>query len=133
MAVICGTSMALAVDIDLSKYSDSELKQIISLVNQEMMDRKIIKSAKLPAGRYEVGIDIPAGKYEITEQTISTFMGPTVAVFKDNTKTDNILMDSIIFEMMEAGSSFVVELKNGNVLDIDASVILTVFSGIRFE
>ena len=49
MAVICGTSMALTVDIDLSKYSDSELKQIIYYeTNPYAKDKKLLNGYTSP-------------------------------------------------------------------------------------
>lgn len=59
---------AAEIDIDLSVYTDDEIVALLHLVNQEVADRKIEKSAKLPKGEYKIGRDIPAGNYYLSHK-----------------------------------------------------------------
>ena len=116
--------------IDLSKYSDAQLKEILLLVNQEMVNRKIVKQAKIPAGQYIVGTDIPAGKYEITEQKASSIFGPLIEVYS-NGKSD--FSNMIVYNLMDPGDTMIVELKNGYLFETNSAIILKTFTGISFE
>lgn len=49
--------------IDFSAYSDDEIAELLKEINQEVVDRRLEKSAKLEPGVYTVGVDIPAGSY----------------------------------------------------------------------
>lgn len=49
--------------IDLSVYSDDEIAELLKQINQEVVDRRLEKTAKLEPGVYTVGVDIPAGSY----------------------------------------------------------------------
>lgn len=57
---------ALADKIDLSSMSDDEIVELMKQVNQEIVDRRINKTAKMAPGTYTGGKDIPAGKYIFT-------------------------------------------------------------------
>ncbi len=52
--------------IDFSQLTNEELLVLEIAVQTEKVERKLVKSAKLSAGSYSVGIDIPAGSYTIT-------------------------------------------------------------------
>lgn len=118
-----------AVDIDLSKYSDEELIEIRQLINQEMINRKIVKSAKLPVGRYTVGVDIPVGKYVIEMQNKNMTSGPIIKVYKD------ISLEDIDFSnwLHSTEETMIVDLKDGNVLETDEAIIISTYNGITFE
>ena len=61
--LIMAFSTSYAANLDLSGYSNEELVEISRLINQEIVDRKIEKSAHLSGGVYVAGIDIPIGEY----------------------------------------------------------------------
>lgn len=123
------TAIAQAVELDLSIYSDDELKEIFELLNEEMLNRKIVKSATIPVGRYTVGTDIPAGKYVIEMSDKSKHSGPIVKIYNDNT-----LSKKTFSEWLEGPEdTMIIELNNGNVLETDETIILSTFVGITFE
>ena len=51
-----------SAEIDLKSLSTSDLLALKLSIVQELIDRGEIKSATVPAGKYVVGEDIPAGK-----------------------------------------------------------------------
>lgn len=122
-------AVAQAVEIDLSKYTDDELKEIFELLNEEMLNRKIVKSATIPVGRYTVGVDIPSGKYVIEMADKSKHSGPIVSIY-----TDNTLEKKTFSEWLEGPEdTMIIELNNGNVLQTDETIIISTFVGITFE
>ena len=124
-------SVAFAENIvDLSNYSDEELIELQGRITQEMVDRKIVKSAILPQGRYEVGVDIPTGKYTVSLTKEST-SSEAVFLYKDNSSTTiGNLVDSgyLYFE-----DSLVLKMEEGNILSTSAELLMTIFTGIQFE
>ncbi len=129
LVLLLNTCSALAVDIDLSKYSDEELIDIFELLNEEMIARKIVKSAKLPVGRYTVGVDIPAGKYVIEMADKSKHSGPIIRIYNDTT-----LNKTNFSEWLESPEdTMIIELHSGNVIETDETIIISTFTGIAFE
>lgn len=129
LILLLNTCSAFAVDIDLSKYSDDELKEIFALLNEEMLTRKIVKSAKLPVGRYTVGVDIPSGKFVIEMADKSKHSGPIINIYADDT-----LSKQSFHEWLEGPEdTMIIELKSGNVLETDETIIISTFVGITFE
>ena len=66
MIVLVGVlafSTSNAAGIDLAQYSDEELIEIYKQVNQEIVDRKMEKTAHLKGGVYVAGVDVPVGEY----------------------------------------------------------------------
>lgn len=118
-----------AVEMDLSIYTDEELKEIFELLNEEMLNRKLVKSATIPVGRYTVGVDIPSGKYVIEMADKSKRSGPIVTVYIDST-----LSKKTFSEWLEGPEdTMIIELNNGNVLQTDETIIISTFVGITFE
>lgn len=54
---------ALAESIDLSAMSFDELRTLQTSISKELVTRPEWKSIPVPAGFYQVGVDIPAGKW----------------------------------------------------------------------
>ena len=59
---------ALADSVNLSSMTDTEIVALLDQVNQEIVNRGINKTAKLPQGAYLAGKgkDLPAGRYIYT-------------------------------------------------------------------
>ena len=53
----------LAEDIDLKKLSFDELRILQTRVSKEIVKRPEWKEVTVPAGLYQVGVDIPAGEW----------------------------------------------------------------------
>jgi len=129
VVLLLNTCSALAVDIDFSKYTDEELKEVFELLNEEMLNRKIVKSAKIPVGRYIIGTDIPAGKYVIEMADKTKYSGPIIKVYLDDT-----LSKTTFSEWLEGpDDTMVIELKKDNVIETDETIIISTFVGITFE
>lgn len=62
-------SMSLADTIDLSKLSYVELDALRAQCQLEMMKRDDWQEVTVPAGVYQVGVHIPAGKWRVICQT----------------------------------------------------------------
>lgn len=129
IATVFSITVAQAVELDLSVYSDAELKEIFELLNEEMLSRKIVKSATIPVGRYTVGVDIPSGKYVIEMADKCKRSGPIVSIYVDNT-----LSKKTFSEWLEGPEdTMIMELNEGNVLETDETIIISTFVGITFE
>ena len=129
IATVFSITVAQAVELDLSVYSDAELKEIFELLNEEMLSRKIVKSATIPVGRYTVGVDIPSGKYVIEMADKSKRSGPIVSIYVDNT-----LSKKTFSEWLEGPEdTMIMELNEGNVMETDETIIISTFVGITFE
>lgn len=63
IVLIMALTTSHAANLDLSGYSNEELVEISRLINQEIADRKIEKTAHLSGGVYVAGVDIPIGEY----------------------------------------------------------------------
>ena len=114
------------LDLDLSKYSNDEILLIQELINQEIVTRRINKTAKVPSGSYVVGVDIPAGKY-ILERLMDTYC-TNVHIYTDSTK--NLQLS---YAGVERGQSYVFSVEEGNLFEIDEDVVLTVYTGVSFN
>jgi len=55
-----------AEDLDLSVYSFEELAALRDRIQLEMMSRDEWQEVEVPQGVYQVGVDIPAGKWTVT-------------------------------------------------------------------
>ena len=71
--ITLNSSIIFASEIDLSGYSDEDLISLLQSVQQEIVDRKIEKSATLEIGRYIGGSDIPAGSYTLSKGVTDTY------------------------------------------------------------
>ena len=129
LVLLLNTCSAFALDLDLSKYSDEELKEVFELLNEEMLNRKMVKSAKIPVGRYTIGIDIPVGKYVIEMADKSKHSGPIIKIYED----ESLSKLSFSEFLDNTDDTMIIELKKGNVLQTDETIILSTFVGIAFE
>ncbi len=116
---------AFASSLDLSTLTDDELMNLPQKVAAEMIARGLIKSAKLGSGKYTVGKDIPAGAYIIKNEYkysmnihVKSSSGKTVynlALWSTGEETGKI------------------DLSEGDVLDINGNILLTVYTGVVWE
>ena len=123
-------ALAESFGIDLSKLTNDELLALEMDIDAEKIDRKMVKSARLGAGSYTVGIDIPAGSYTITDDgkySMNIFVYKDKAAQEDDYRTYNLLLWS------NGEKTGKIDLEEGNILVINAAIILTVFDGIVWE
>ena len=53
-------------EIDLSSLSFDELRQLQERISKELVTRPEWKSVPVPPGLYKIGLDIPAGEWQLT-------------------------------------------------------------------
>lgn len=121
------SNVHIELNSDLSQYTDEEILALYNLVSQEIVSRRIDKSAKIPGGSFIVGSDIPAGKYTV-ERIGSSWTGPTLKVYANASK--NL---ELIDEYLSDGESYILDLEDGNLFETSSDVLLTVFTGITFQ
>lgn len=65
-ALLASISIAFAADIDLSGMTYAELIDLQARVQRAIMETEEWQEVKVPAGLYQVGVDIPAGKWNVS-------------------------------------------------------------------
>lgn len=83
LLLLCG--VAYAITIDLSEYSDDELIELETAIQAEKLERGMAKSATIYAGKYTVGVDIPAGVYSVN--TLNGAAADHIYVYDSNGRT----------------------------------------------
>lgn len=115
------------LDIDLSTYTDDEIVALLYLVNQEVTDRKIEKSAKLPEGEYLIGRDIPAGNYYYSH-TRTDGWSAYIKVWRSTKAEDPMLSTSV-----RKDGEYFITLEDGNIFSSDEEFILKIAAGPLFQ
>lgn len=121
---------------DISGLSDDEIVELLHLVNSEIANRKIEKTATLPAGNYVVGKDIPSGSYIATVKHTVGFTGSTLEVFDSQGTTKTCFMvfpSDYPLDVVKEEGSWKIALDDGDLYSCDAESKLTVYTGIVFE
>ncbi len=140
LIVILTCSFSAMADVpDFSKLTDDELLEAQSLMNAEILKRGILKKVKIPAGHYEVGVDIPAGKYILTtEDDIGMFNQVQILMYDseywfENRNTSN-KQHRLMNEVFSSAGSCSVDLKDGYILYlVNGSFYIEKFNLSLFE
>jgi hypothetical protein len=118
-AAVCMIVPAIAcADIDLSAMSFDELIELKAQIIAEIMSRDDFKEITVPAGKYVVGEDIPAGTYTIS---CSKYMS-------------SICVNEFEAMYMVTQDSPVgrIKLKNGDAVELTSAVIFQKYAGLGF-
>ena len=121
---VCFFSNALATDIDLSSLSFTDLLELQEKVNTAIFSSGEWKQVEVPLGVWDIGKDIPAGRYELSPGTnANAYNYPYVVYYLE--RHENGSPDKIRGQYrIKQGERLVIELFEGNVLKIeDTSVI----------
>ena len=112
-ALVFAVSVA-AADLDLSGMKYDELIALQRQLVAEIMSRPEWKEVTVPAGKWEIGEDIPAGKYSITAASSSIFV---------DIKTKN--GGDFLFQYLSKKGDAIgkVTLEKGYSLDISGPVV----------
>lgn len=116
LTMLCTT--AYAATVDFSDWSDEQLIALRTIVTQEILNRGLATSAKVPTGDYIVGVDIPAGKFSITSDY------PMVTISVGQYGLYLVTPDSPLGK---------VEFSEGEKVSFSGPVVLTVYTGLSFE
>ena len=123
-------SFAVAETTDLSSLSNDEVLDLLKQVQQEVVDRKLSKSAELSAGMYIVGGAFPSGLYVISSDD---FDGYFTVNFRDNFGGGNEGMYYYERSFSSIKPSWMVYLSDGDKLICSCQIKLTIAPGIVFE
>lgn len=118
-------SMFEELDIDkddkmnLAVLTDEELIALREKIEEEVLARKLGKSAAIQRGEYVIGRDIPAGMYQV----IGNIKGTTFLV---HDKRSRLRYNMVCYKKEGIGK---VTLNDGDVLWINEPVRLIVYTG----
>lgn len=119
--------------VDLSKFSDEELIALNKMVQQEIVNRSIEKSATIIHGTYYVGKDIPAGSYVFNAKAGSD---DSIIFYVYADDAHRASDDHRYYEYVGRGeeNSWAISLDEGEVFTFGSGEItLTVSAGIKFN
>ena len=132
LAVLCGNAAAAGA-IDLSTLSDEELEQLLTDVQQEIVNRGISKTAVLPKGAYIAGEDLPTGKYLYTCLATGSDWG-NVTVYSNRGSGRQLLWEIVSApENGKANETFYLTLNDGDQLKSGVPFSLTINSKVFFR
>ena len=127
-------AVASADPVDLKTLNDTELLELLTSVQKEIVDRRIQKSAELSTGSYRIGKDIPAGVYDISV-VYKGSLWMDIYVYADGGDGDR-KYNFTVFSDESLGNgtgNFHVALEEGDLLRCTAPITLTVSAGILFR
>ena len=152
MMVVPFASYAASVEIQefvFSEYTDDYLLKMITALQQEIVSREIEKTAVLPAGIYNVGVDLPIGTYRLTVELEEDEYCQIIITQKleepvvENMPTPNENMpatqmirteDNIYNDIVRTGDEPIhISLLAGQCLKLSNEAKLTIDAGILFE
>lgn len=124
------SSIVYAFDIDLKSMSDTEITQLYSDVEQELVERNINKSSELLPGKYVGGVDIPVGGYDVYSPSGDDSFDIMLTGLN---KTD---LDYYYREQVSSDeeANFHISVKEGYTLTVSGrSGTITINNGLNFE
>lgn len=123
LALILFSSAALAESIDLSGMSFDELLDLQARVNDALWAADGWKHVKIPAGYYEVGVEIPAGRWTISPADSSIF-------FAFYESLDEALEDgySVYAAALFDDDTYSVIIKDGMGLELAGAAYFTTYA-----
>ena len=132
-ALLC--SCAFAEDIDLSGLSFQELEALRNRCLLEMMQRDEWQEVEVPAGVWEIGVDIPAGHWSFRAGKQDSVWNNVTLMYGDALEFGNKGIDvskSSFFFMHtfdDATPTYDLELSAGYLVVLFGSVIVTPYTG----
>lgn len=117
---------------DLSGYSDEELLALLDDVQSEIVARKIEKTARLPAGTYIDGRDIPVGSYILTAAGNENEHG-IISLRSANDSEEGYSLKLYQHKNGEETYSVFVNIEDGDTLTLPFPYTLTISGGVMFK
>lgn len=116
LALVLVGSLAVA-EVDLSGMTFDELVELRNQVDQAIWASDGWQEVEVPGGEYEVGPEIPAGKWTITADSMLTM----VDLYSSADKKDDYdgLVDSTV---LSEGETYNVTLKEGQCITLSGVV-----------
>ena len=105
-----------------SELTDEELLAVQEELSEELLSRGLIKRIVLPAGIYEAGVDIPAGKYLLSEAVPNRGKYPNIEIWKNKAEWDeHKALGYIFYQVFNHDGSCMAALDEGNMLVLDGA------------
>lgn len=117
---------------DFSSYNDADLLVLLAEVQSEIVARKIEKTARLTAGTYIGGRDIPVGSYILATAGSEEEYG-IVSLRSGNDPEDDFPSKLYEFKHGEDVYSVFVTIEDGDTLILPFPYTLTISGGVMFE
>lgn len=135
-------SSAAFASVDLSGMTFAELQELQKQVQLAMMETDEWQEVTVPAGTYEIGVEIPAGHWTISaaqNSMVNVEYGSSLSAGESGidwmSTYDSAMLISETNIMGNSGfpSSISWKLKEGNYINIDSgSVVFTPYTGASF-
>lgn len=116
---------------DLSRYTDDEILALSEMITQELVTRKLEKTASLPAGSYIAGKDIPAGSYIFMGAAKGDNWGSMTVYTMTNGKKDQQKVWKVV--TADDPCEILITLEKGDELKCAVPFTLTIYAGILFR
>jgi len=130
--LVAPTVLVRAETLDLSTYTDVELLELLDQVQAEVVARRIQKTAKLQAGHYVGGRDIPVGSYTLVYAGAEG-QNDIVWLRSVNDPEDDYPSKLYEFVSYDEGFTAFVVIEEGDTLYLPCPYTLTVYGGLVFE
>ena len=112
--------------VDVKSMTDDELKALYVSVKDELMERKLWESSKIPAGVYVGGKNLPEGYYEITmAKSEDVIAWRTYEDYLQNT-------NQLLYTNFDEGERFIMALVDGICYSIPCECVIRPYIGIDF-
>lgn len=135
------SALSVSAQYDLSGFSYTDLLTIVAQAQREMMTRSEFQEVTVPAGLYQVGVEIPAGKWTISLPTSDDKYASAdidIGDKLDAGKNDIALWDSTTYDSIYLSKSnnkttYTVTLIDGYYIKIGHSVVFSTPTGATFS
>lgn len=116
---MCSASYA---ETRFSELTDDELLAAQTELHEELLSRGLIRKIVLPAGIYEAGVDIPVGKYILTDAEHNRGRYPNIEIWRNKAEWQEDKALGYIFQQtFNDSGSCMIALDEGNILVLDGS------------
>ena len=111
--------------------SEAEIVQVAAGLNDELIRRYLVEQVEIPAGRYTVGTDIPAGDYRIAISTGYAYLSVWGSEYNNFDEDGGLLLSMVLnAENKEIGKAV---LNEGNVIDFDSALVFETYHGLGLQ
>lgn len=128
--IICNAEEQLPYDY--TELSDEQLVECLEMIQKEIVNRHIEKTADLQKGTYVGGQEIPAGSYLLVKGVTENDSGIICLHSPDREEAEGELK---LYEFIkdEEETTFFITIEEGDILELPFPVSLTVSTGVVFK
>ena len=118
-------SISYAEEINIKQLSNDDLLLLEIAIQAEKLERGLVKSAHIGAGKYTAGKDIPVGAYILTNEYRYSM---NICVYNSSGR---VIYNLALWHTGEKTGK--IELNEGDILDINGNVLIETFTGVLWE